>query len=72
MENKTAKLETLSKENKRYCAIKMVVGMKHDLKPFVSEEDYIVVLLIMVQRLKEDLELTESDKDFLLTMAGIE
>ena len=67
-----SKLETLSKENKHYCAIKMVAGMKNDLSPFVAKKWVDVVLRIMVQRLVDDLELTKSDKDFLLTMAGTE
>jgi hypothetical protein len=66
------RLETLSKENKHYCAIKVVVNMKHDLSAFVADELLDVILIIMVQRLREDLKLTESDRDFLLKMAGIE
>ena len=68
MENK---LETLSKENKHYCAIKMVVDMKHDLSPFVAKNELEVVLRIMVQRLVDDLDLTASDRDFLLLLVWI-
>ena len=65
------KLETLSKENKHYCAIKMVVNMRDELSPFVSKEKLDLVLILMVQRLVDDLELTASDRIFLLLMVGI-
>jgi hypothetical protein len=65
------KLETLSKENKHYCAIKMVVDMRNDLSPFVEEKQLELVLILMVQRLVDDLELTARDRIFLLVMVGI-
>ena len=62
----TNRLEKISKENKHYCAIKMVVDMKDDLSPFVAKNELEVVLRFMVQRLVDDLDLTEIDRDFLL------
>ena len=69
--NTENKLETLSKENKNYCAIKMVVDMRNNISPFIGEEQMELVLILMVQRLVDDLELTTSDRIFLLLMVGI-